>query len=89
MYKDFWNYLIHVLNLCLCPGRSKNSTEEYVNPTGAGPQKIQHVAASVGLLIVNYLVNCIKPLASISLPNQTNQGNRYSRSELHFFLRVK
>ena len=89
MYKDFWNCLIHVLNLCLCQGRSKGSTEEYVNPTGAGPQKIQHVAASVGLLIVNCLVNCIKPLASISLPNQTNQGNRYSRSELHFFLRVK
>ena len=30
-----------------------------------------------------------KPLASISLPNQTNQGTQYPRSELHFFLRVK
>ena len=49
------NYTIYVLNLCtfaFCQGRSKGSTEEYVNPTGAGPQKIQHVVTSVGLLIV-------------------------------------
>ena len=75
-FKDLYikisgNYLIHVLNLPLpfCQGRSKGSTEEYVNPTGAGPQKIQHVVASVGLLIVNCLVNCVDQAPGKHQPN--------------------